>query len=304
MSYREKGIIETGDGHTLSWYAFGNPDAVPVLFLHGGPGAGFNPKRTKDLAPLLSKMNFITFDQRGSGNSLPLGSIENNTPENLVADIELLRTHLDIYDWLVSGTSWGTALAILYAKKYPQHCKQLLLASLFLARRVDRDWTFAGVREFFEDAFLDIETILGAPQGCNLLEVIQKNLISEDFTTNQKAAFALSFLGSITGRLHPLLPSLETINEHDIDAARLMIFYASNDFFLDPVYGVLEGSEPLLSIPISVVHGRFDMSCHVNQVFLLKKILPHANVKIVQGSHSTSEEPMTDAFIKLFAEQL
>ena len=115
-------MLEVGDGHSIHWEANGDPLAQPVLYLHGGPGSGTSEGERRAFDPLL--FNSITFDQRGSGQSTPLETYESdlssNTTAHLVSDIELLRRHVGIDSWIVSGVSWGATLARRTLMHIPQ----------------------------------------------------------------------------------------------------------------------------------------------------------------------------------------
>jgi proline iminopeptidase len=286
------------NSHEIAWYTYGNPDGIPVLFFHGGPGAGFNKNRVGALEPLLNEIYFISFDQRGTGNSKPKGSLEQNCTQFILEDAEALRLHLGITKWVVSGTSWGTCLALLYAQTYNEQCLKLVLTSLFLARAKDRDWFFKDVQHFYRDIFEEF-TI---PSLEGSAEEIRKNWLTlinnSDVKISQHAAYKFSMISSYLGRINPRLPV--DITDDEISGLKIMLHYADNNFYLDPQKGAIEQPEILKKIPITLLHGRFDMTSPVSQVFDLKKIFPHIDIRIVNGGHSTSEDVMKAAFLELF----
>ena len=117
--YPEIGPFETGylpltAGHVMYWEQVGNPRGRPVLFLHGGPGAGAGAVHRRFFDPDFWRV--IIFDQRGAGRSRPLGSLAHNTTQDLVGDIETLRRHLGIDRLLLFGGSWGSTLALAYTQ--------------------------------------------------------------------------------------------------------------------------------------------------------------------------------------------
>jgi len=132
----DRGMLDVGDGHRLYYEQSGNPQGVPVVFLHGGPGAGSNPAHRRFFDPAFYRI--VIFDQRGAGRSRPFASLENNTTDHLVADIERLRVHLNIHSWLVFGGSWGSTLALVYALRHTAQCRGLVLRGIFLGSTAER----------------------------------------------------------------------------------------------------------------------------------------------------------------------
>ena len=141
------GRLVVDDLHTLYWEECGNPDGLPVLFLHGGPGAGLSPRHRQFFDPAYYRI--VLFDQRGAGQSRPWGEVRQNTTQLLIADIEQLRQSLDIAQWLVFGGSWGSTLALAYGQAHPQHCTGFVLRGIFLCTRAEIDWFFNGIQWFF-----------------------------------------------------------------------------------------------------------------------------------------------------------
>ena len=145
------GTLRLDAHHAMYWEQSGNPRGAPVLFLHGGPGAGATAVHRRFFDP--DYWRIIIFDQRGAGRSTPLGEVADNTPAHLVADIERLRTLLGIERWLVFGGSWGSTLALDYAATHPRRCAGLVLRGIFLCREEEIDWFLYGVRRVFPEAW-------------------------------------------------------------------------------------------------------------------------------------------------------
>src|SRR6185312_15313650 len=145
------GTLAVDSRHTLYWEQSGNPNGLPVIFLHGGPGAGATPTHRRFFDP--TNYRIIIFDQRGAGRSTPLGELKDNTTPHLVADIELLRKFLGIEEWLVFGGSWGSTLALAYAEFHPQRCLGLVLRGIFLCRQSEIEWFLYGLRNIFPEAW-------------------------------------------------------------------------------------------------------------------------------------------------------
>jgi proline iminopeptidase len=297
-------FLPVSDGHVLAYYQYGNPNGPPILFLHGGPGSGFNPNRADQFAPVLHQYQLISFDQRGSGQSTPLGSMQANTTPHLLADIEMLRHHLGIDHWVVTGSSWGSALALLYAQAYRERCVQLILSSVFLARRQDQAWTFHTARTYFADIFAQVDQLIGCNPAENLEQALLTGLQSTNFATQQQTAYAFALMTDFLCNLQPKGVALDKIGPRAIAAATILLSYAAKDFDLDPKLGVLAACDKLQDLPISLLHGRYDMDCPITQAFTLKDHVPQLDLRIASGNHSNSEEPMFTTLQNLWVEKL
>jgi proline iminopeptidase len=145
----ETGRMALDPPHEMYWEQSGNPEGVPVVFLHGGPGAGCSPAHRRFFDP--RHYRIVIFDQRGAGRSTPLGELSNNTTGHLIDDIETLRRHLGIERWFVFGGSWGSTLAIAYAEAHPERVIGLCLRGIFLCRKFEIDWFLYGMRAIFPE---------------------------------------------------------------------------------------------------------------------------------------------------------
>ena len=145
----QTGMLPVDELHTLYWEECGNPNGVPVLFLHGGPGGGLTPKHRRFFDPAYYRI--VLFDQRGAGKSTPLGEYRNNTTPLLIADIERLRHMLGIAQWLVFGGSWGSTLALAYGQAHPECCTGFVLRGIFLCTRAEIDWFLNGIKWFYPE---------------------------------------------------------------------------------------------------------------------------------------------------------
>src|SRR5664279_171855 len=138
------GRMPVDDLHTLYWEECGNPEGVPVLFLHGGPGAGLSPRHRQFFDP--NYYRIVLFDQRGAGKSTPLGEYRNNSTLLLINDIERLREMLEISQWLVFGGSWGSTLSLAYGQAHPERCTGFVLRGIFLCTKPEIDWFLYGIK--------------------------------------------------------------------------------------------------------------------------------------------------------------
>lgn len=283
-----QGFLPAEDGHEVAWYEFGNPDGLPVLFLHGGPGSGFKP----DYLPFfpLDRVRFISFDQRGAGLSRPFAKLEDNTTPKLLSDIERLRKAHGIESWIVVGHSWGSTLAVIYAKAHPAVCRKVLLVSFFGGQPQDQRWTFEDIRIFFPEEVAALHALKDGdkrPFGewvCAALAGAQKD----------EVAFRLSCLTSAAARMNPKPVTRADITAESVGRWQMLMHYGLHDFFM-PVGSIYENLSAL-TMPVHALHGRFDMDCPISQAFQLKEALPSLKLTVVSGNHSTSEEPMGSAF--------
>ena len=170
----EMGILNVSALHKVYWEQSGNPDGVPALFLHGGPGSGATPAHRRFFDP--AHYRIIIVDQRGAGRSLPPGAIEDNTTSNLVSDLEKLRNHIGVDRWLVFGGSWGSSLALAYAISHAQHCIGLILRGIFLCRAREVAWFMTGMGTIFPEAWNAFSGYLPAEERSDLLANYYKRL--------------------------------------------------------------------------------------------------------------------------------
>ena len=172
------GMLRLDSLHQMYWEESGNPNGVPVLFLHGGPGAGATPAHRRFFDP--AHYRIVIFDQRGAGRSLPHGEIERNTTPHLIDDIERLRRHRGIEGWLVFGGSWGSTLALAYAQAHPRRCRALVLRGIFLSRPAEIAWFIDGLKHVFPEAWRAFSGFLPEVERKDLLASYYRRLIHPD----------------------------------------------------------------------------------------------------------------------------
>ena len=283
------------ENHKIKWYRYGSENGKPVLFLHGGPGSGFDPDYANFFD--LAKVNVIALDQRGSGKSEPLGEMKNNTTQGLIADIETLRKQLGIKQWVIAGHSWGATLALLYAQAHPEAVKAITVCGLFLARRKDYEWSFDGAKQFFADMLEELRMTLGAKDTSGdaivdrALEIIANGTKEEKYD----AAHALSVYNAPFSRLIPKKYKREDMNDVLVQRVKVLLSYYKKAFDIRENQ-ICEEAANLADIPIRIVHGRLDMDCPVSQAFAFRQVCPHVRLKVVHGSHSLSEEPLRSTY--------
>jgi proline iminopeptidase len=284
------GMLPLDARHTMYWEQSGNPAGVPVVFLHGGPGAGASPQHRRFFDPAFYRV--VIFDQRGAGRSTPLGEIADNTTPLLIEDIETLRRHLKVERWLVLGGSWGSTLAIAYAEAYPERCRGLVLRGIFLCRRSEIDWFLYGVRNIFPEAWHEFSGFIPQRERTDLLTAYYWRLIDPDPAVHMPAARAWSVY---EGSCSTLLPSPSTVAYFAGDTvalglARIEAHYFIHNIFL-PESSLLERAARLAPIPGTIVQGRYDAVCPMVTADELHRAWPEAEYIVVPAAGHSAFEP-------------
>ena len=293
----ETGYLPLSDRHVMYWEQAGNPRGRPVLFLHGGPGAGAGAVHRRFFDPNFWRI--IIFDQRGAGRSRPLGGLAENSTPNLVADIEILRRHLGIEQFLLFGGSWGSTLALAYAQAHPDRVYGCVLRGVFLGRPAEVDWFLHGMGNVFPDAHADFMGFLPEAERADPLDAYYRRLIHADPAVHLPAARAWSVY---EGTCSTLLPSPETVSAFAQDRtalglARIEAHYFKHDLFLPPG-GLLAGMPRIAHIPAEIVQGRYDMVCPAKTAFDLVDAWPTARLTVVpDAGHSALEAGVRRALV-------
>lgn len=284
------GMLDLDGLHRMYWEQSGNPHGMPVLFLHGGPGAGAAPAHRRFFDP--AHYRAVIFDQRGAGRSMPLGEIRNNTTPHLVADIEKLREHLGIERWLVFGGSWGSTLALGYGESHPERCGGLILRGMFLCRRSEINWFLYGLRTLFPEAWRAFADVIPASERHDLLAAYYKRLTDPDPKVHMPAARAWSVY---EGACSTLLPSPETVayfagDVVSLGLARIEAHYFSHDIFV-PENSLLDNIHRVRHIPGVIVQGRYDAVCPIVTADDVHRAWPEAEYIVVQDAGHSAWEP-------------
>lgn len=292
-----RGYLAVDPPHRLYWEECGNPQGVPALFLHGGPGAGATPSSRRFFDPQAYRI--VVFDQRGAGRSTPPGAIESNTTRDLVADIETLRLHRGINRWLVFGGSWGALLALAYAQSHPRHCLGLILRGVFLGSRSEIDWFLTGMRRFFPEPWREFAQHLPTSERGDLLAGYYRRLTDADPAVHLPAARAWSRYEAACSTLIPADSALHPLDDPDValGLARIESHYFVHDCFLHEG-ALLAGVARLHGIPGVIVQGRYDMVCPPQSAHALASAWPRARFEIVpDAGHSALEPGTVDALV-------
>ncbi|MDZ5646414.1 prolyl aminopeptidase [Nitrospirillum sp. BR 11828] len=292
------GTLAVSGLHTIYWEEAGNPDGAPVVFLHGGPGAGASPTHRRFFDP--RHYRIVILDQRGAGRSTPLGEIRENGIQDLISDLEQLRSMLEIDRWLVFGGSWGSTLALAYAQAHPERVKGLVLRGIFLMRQLEIDWFLYDMRTFFPEAWSTFAAHIPVNERGDLLEAYYRRLTSADPQTRMAAARVWSVY---EGACSTLLPSPELVSasgedNHALGLARMEAHYFRNNK-LSPEAALLENVDRIRHIPAIIVQGRYDVVCPIRTADELHRAWPEADYIVVpDAGHSAMEPGIRSALVQ------
>lgn len=286
----DSGKLPLDDRHVMYWEISGQPNGQPVVFLHGGPGAGVMPDHRRFFDP--DHYRIIAFDQRGSGKSTPLGEVTDNTTPLLIADLERLREQLGVDRWQVFGGSWGSTLAIAYAEAHPERVASLILRGIFLCRRSEIDWFLYRMGEIFPENWRRFTEFLPEAERDDLLGNYHARLMNPDPAVHLPAARAWS---TYEGACSTLLPSPETVatfgqERMALGLARMEAHYFINGIFLEPD-ALLNNVARLRRIPGVIVQGRYDVVCPIVTADTLHRAWPEAEYVIVPDAGHSAMEP-------------
>ena len=292
--------LPVSDLHTIYVEESGNKNGKPVIFLHGGPGGGVDPKYRRYFDP--KKWRIIMFDQRGCGKSTPFAELEENTTWDLVSDIEKIRKHLSIDKWVVFGGSWGSTLSLAYSQTHPGSCKGLILRGIFLVRKKELDWFYQeGANNVFPDRWESFLEPIPVEKRDNLMQAYYEILTGEDYSKKIEAAKAWSTWEGSTVRL---LQDENFISDFSDDKfaeafARIECHYFMNNCWFDSDNYLIENMHKIRDIPGVIIHGRYDIICPVIQAWDLHKAWPEADLHIIpDAGHSIFEDGIKNKILE------
>jgi proline iminopeptidase len=288
----DSGTLSVSPLHTLYYEQSGNPNGKPVVFLHGGPGGGTNPKCRRFFDPAIYRI--VLFDQRGCGKSTPHAELTDNTTWDLVADIERIRTHLSIDRWQVFGGSWGSTLALAYAQTHPDKVTELVLRGIFLLRRSELEWFYQqGCNALYADAWETYRDAIPEVERADMMSAYYRRLTSPDAATRIAAARAWSVWEGATSFLWQDRTHIASSGENEfaLAFARIECHYFVNGGFLEHDNQLLRNVERIRDIPAIIVQGRYDVVCPMRSAWDLHRAWPEADLKIVQDAGHSAFEP-------------
>jgi proline iminopeptidase len=293
----DSGMLQVDDIHTLYYEQSGNPQGAPVIFLHGGPGAGCSPKHRQFFDP--AHYRIILFDQRGAGKSTPHAELRNNATEDLVADIDRLRAHLSLGRCHVFGGSWGSTLALAYAIAHPQAVVSLVLRGIFLMTQAEIDWFIYRMGTIFPEAREAFVADVPPEARHDLLNHYYARLTGDDETARLKAAQAWAAYETHCCMLHPQAQVIESskIPADALPISRIEAHYFVNNRFT-PDHYLLENIGRIRHIPCVIVQGRYDVVCPIETAYSLHKAWPEARFVIApEAGHSAFEPGIAAALV-------
>lgn len=283
--------IQVDEIHNIYVEESGNAQGIPVLFVHGGPGGGTSASQRSFFDP--EKYRIILFDQRGCGRSTPHAALTNNHSQALVSDMETIRQSLNIDQWLLFGGSWGSTLSLLYAQTYPEYVSGLILRGIFLCRKQDIDWFYQrGASAIFPDYWQDYLQVIPPSEQQDMLSAYYTRLTSDNEIARMSAAKAWSIW---EGRCCTLDPNANVVDHFSdphvaLAMARIEAHYFVSRAFMEENQ-LLHNAYRIQHIPTTLIHGRYDMVCPVEQAFALHQALPNAELHIVRDAGHSSFEP-------------
>lgn len=291
-------LLSNGLQHQVYVEECGNPDGIPIVFLHGGPGSGCRPQHRCYFDPELYRI--ILFDQRGCGRSKPHGELENNSTQHLIADMEAIRQQLNIDSWVIFGGSWGATLGLCYAQQYPEKVLAMILRGIFLGRQQDIDWVYAegGASKLFPDAWQNLVANLPETEHKAPLSAYYQQLTHSDEVHQMSAAKTLQSWEStiVTLRDH------EYQHDHSKEPgplahSRIQLHFALNKCFISD-NPILDNIDAIRLIPTIIVHGRYDIVCPIQQTWELHQAWPEAELNIIpMAGHAAGEPALIEALV-------
>ena len=290
----DSGMLTVSPIHTIYYEQCGNPEGQPVVFLHGGPGGGLVPLYRRFFDPKAYRI--VLFDQRGSGQSTPYASLEDNTTWHLVEDIEKLREYLSIGSWQVFGGSWGSTLALAYSQKHPDRVRQLVLRGIFLCRKKEIDWFYqdgAGASAIFPDVWEEYVRVIPEAERGDYLSAYYRRLTSDDEAVRLEAARAWSIWEGSTSKLFPDANMIEDFGDPQfaIAFARIECHYFMHNAFFDTDNYLIENIGKIRHIPAVIVQGRYDVVCPIMSAWELHRAWPEAELHITPDAGHSATEP-------------
>mgnify|MGYP006267492601 CR=1 FL=1 len=295
------GFLKVSDKHTLYWEQCGNPDGVPIVFLHGGPGAGATTLHRRFFDPLHYRI--IIFDQRGAGRSQPLGELEDNTPKHLVEDLETLRKHLKVKKWHVFGGSWGSTLALMYAIQNPEKCISLILRGIFLMENDEIEWFLIGMKRIFPERWEEFTSVVPKAKTDRKDDLLDAYIAALNAGNIEKSMNAAIAWARYEGSCATLLPAQDNSILHGQRANAQALAKIESHYFRNHTMSgrksILKSINKIRQIPCTIVQGRYDIICPVQSAYRLSASWPEARLVIVpDGGHSALDPAIRSALVK------
>jgi len=299
----DRGMLAVGDGNAIAWDVAGSPHGKPAVVLHGGPGQGCSPKMLRAFNP--DKYRIILFDQRGCGRSTPHASdpatpMRFNTTEHLIADMEALREHLGVDRWLVSGGSWGAALAVAYAERHPARVSEMVLSTVVTARRCEAEWLYRDLAWFFPEAAERFRAHVAESADGDVIAAYARRMEDPDQSVRLLAARAWCAWEDAVLSLEPVPATgrLATLSPEDALAfARICIHYAHHGAWLEEG-ALIRDAGRLSGIPAVLIHGRRDLTCPVDTAYRLARTWQGARLIVLDDAGHLASDSKRRALLE------
>ncbi|HLQ25518.1 MAG TPA: prolyl aminopeptidase [Acidiferrobacterales bacterium] len=302
------GRLPVGHGHELYYEQCGNPAGAPAVVLHGGPGSGCSPTQRRFFDPAYYRV--VLFDQRGCGRSRPSGATQWNTTQDLIADMEQLRAHLNINRWLVFGGSWGSTLGLAYAQAYPQAVAGMILRAIFLATPEELDWYLVGLQRFIPEAWNRLAAWLPELERADLLAAYYRRVhgaspehamsAARGWSAYETAVIGLNRTAAAETAVTGLERTAAATGDRDeslLASVKIHTHYLMRHCFLEPDQ-LMRGLGSIRSLPAVIIQGRRDMMCPPATAYRLHGAWPEASlVMVAQGGHLASSPPIAGALV-------
>lgn len=296
----QTGRIHVSELHELYYEEAGNPNGLPVIFLHGGPGAGTIPEYRRFFDPKTYRI--VLLDQRGAGRSTPHADLRENTTWDIVEDIEKLRGHLKIKRWLVFGGSWGCMLALCYAIKHPQSVSGIIIRGICLGRRWETDWLFQfGCSAIYPERWDEFVSLIPKEERNDMVAAYYRRMTEGSESDQLKAAAAWTKWEAATMNIVPDPNAIDDFltDKKALSIGRIECYYTLKNFFIEPENWILDHASAIRDIPMSIVQGRFDVICPPQSAWDLHEALPGSELNFAQlGGHSPLDPAMTDLLVR------
>lgn len=292
--------LQVDELHSLYVEECGNPDGIPIVFVHGGPGGGCSQQDRCFFDP--EKYHIILFDQRGAGRSQPHAELRHNNTRALISDMEAIRADLGLTRWLLFGGSWGSTLSLLYAQAYPKRVLGLILRGVFLCRKKDLDWFYqaGGASQLFPDCWEEFEQLIPEDERHDMIAAYYKRLTGSNELAEMGAAKAWSLWEAHCSTLRPCQEVVDKLADprRALAMARIEAHYFAHNTFIEENQ-IIHNAHKLAGIPGIIVHGRYDTVCTLDNAFTLHRAWLDSQLNIVRDAGHASREPgIVDALIR------
>ncbi|MCF6202799.1 MAG: prolyl aminopeptidase [Methylococcaceae bacterium] len=298
-------FLQTDSIHSIYVEQSGNPRGISVIFLHGGPCSGTKPRHRCFFNP--EKYHIILIDQRGCGQSMPFGEIEQNTTQDLIDDLERIRKQLKIKRWVLFGGSWGATLTLLYAQQHPDKVLAMIIRGVFLARKKDLDWFVnEGVGLIYPEKWQQLVASVFDDTSTDLVKSLYDVVFGDDELAKRRVTKAWMEWGGQVALMQDYQEDEQSshVTEKMLQLVQMEIHYAFYKYFITENQ-ILEGCEVLQNIPTIIIHGRNDLVCPLEAGFALSKSLTKAEFIVLSNAgHIASGEEMIDALVSATDEML